>query len=365
MSRRAARAGQVCLPPTANNEQRRNGQGLRKGGRVSGQTALIVGGGAVGVDFHLPRLITLCGVTAVTIVEVDARRRADLAEKFGARNDVQVLPALPQDGRYDIAVIATPPRLHAPYVEELKLRCRQLLIEKPLANDLAGALAIAASLADAPCQAFVCHIRRALGSFALVRELRQRGTFGRLRSVRLAEGGVFNWKAASIGSFSRQLNGGGVLQDTGPHALDLLCQVFTELSLQRSWMDADLTRGARAIEANCVLHLRGDDQVPVALALSRNRNFSNRAHFQFEGAELTLDVRDNSLSLRLDDGVGVQGVALGGPLQRLEYHELFDAFYRRFIVAGDNRGVAMGDALRVAHLIDAAYARAEAMTGGF
>ena len=37
-----------------------------------------------------------------------------LAEKFGARNDVQVLPALPQDGRYDIAVIATPPRLHAP-----------------------------------------------------------------------------------------------------------------------------------------------------------------------------------------------------------------------------------------------------------
>lgn len=332
---------------------------------MSGQSAVIVGGGAVGVDFHLPRLVTLCGMTAVTIVEVDARRRAELAMKFGARKDVSVVPRLPETACHDIAVIATPPRLHAPYVDDLKTRCRRLVIEKPLAHDLAGAESIAASLVDAPCQAFVCHIRRALGSFALVRELRRRATFGRLRAVQLAEGGVFSWKAASIGSFSRQLNGGGVLQDTGPHAIDLLCQVFDQLTLEHSWMDADLRHGAQAIEANCVLHLRADDELPVSLALSRNRNFANQARFEFEGAVVNVDVRDNSLRVSLDGDTGIEGIALGGPPQRLEYHELFDAFYRRFIVAGDNQGVTVHDALRVARIIDAAYAQALPMAGGF
>ena len=364
MLRRAARARRVCLPPTAEGDGEA-WAGTSTGERVSAQTAVIVGGGAVGVDFHLPRLFTLCGMQSVTIIETDARRRTELKGKFAARKDVQVLSALPAERRYDIAVIATPPRLHAPYVEDLKNRCARLLIEKPLAQDLATAEAMVASLANAAAQAFVCHIRRALGSFALVRELRRRGTFGRLLSVRMAEGGVFSWKAASIGSFSRELNGGGVLQDTGPHAVDLLCQVFDELKLERAWMDADLHHGARAIEANCVLHLRAEDDIAVELSLSRNRNFSNQAQFEFEGARLALDVRDNSLRLALDENVGVQGVALGGPLQRLEYHELFDAFYRRFIAAGDNRGVSVDDALRVARIIEAAYRQAEPMTGGF
>lgn len=319
----------------------------------------------MGIDFHLPRLFALCGMAQVTIVEVDARRRTELAAKLGARKDVQVLSALPATQAYEIAVVATPPRLHASYVDALKHRCKRLLIEKPLGHCLAASEDIVTSLGAAEVQAFVCHIRRALGSFALVRELRRRGTFGRLLEVRMAEGGVFSWKAASIGSFSRDLNGGGVLQDTGPHAVDLLCQVFDGLTLERSWMDADLHRGTRAIEANCVLCLRGDDEVAVELSLSRNRNFSNKAQFRFEGAQMAVDVRDNTLRLGLDDTVGVEGVALAGPLQRLEYHELFDAFYRRFVAAGDNRGVAPDDALRVARIIDAAYRQAEPMAGGF
>lgn len=332
---------------------------------MSGRSGLIVGGGAVGVDFHLPRLFTLCAMDEVAIFEVDARRRAELAGRFKGRAEVRVLSALPDSRAFDIAVIATPPRLHAPYVEQLRQGCQRLVIEKPLGESLAASEAIVASLGGAPAQAFVCHIRRALGSFALVRELRRRETFGRLLEVRMAEGGVFSWKAASIGSFSRELNGGGVLQDTGPHALDLLCQVFDTLSLERAWMDADLQHGTRAIEANCVLRLRGDGDVGIELSLSRNRNFSNQAYFRFEGARVAANVRDNSLRVSLDDDTGIEGVALGGPLQRLEYHELFDAFYRRFVVAGDNRGVTPDDALRVARIIDAAYRQAEPMRGGF
>ena len=344
---------------------RRTGQGLLNGGFVSGKTALIVGGGAVGVDFHLPRLLRLCGMTEVVIVEIDARRRADLSAKLRGRDEVRLLSAVPTDTAYDIGVIATPPRFHASYVEQLKSRCAKLLIEKPLAHHLADAEAIVSCLAQTPAQAFVCHIRRALGSFTLVRELRQSGVFGRLREVRVCEGGVFSWKAASIGSFSRELNGGGVLQDTGPHAIDLLYQVFDALTLKRAWMDADMQHGNRAIEANCLLQLEDHDGVPVELSLSRNRNLSNKAWFRFEAATVIVDVRDNTLALQLDGDVGMQGVACGGPMQRLEYHELFDVFYARFVAAGDNRGVTVTDALRVARLVDAAYRASEPMTGGF
>ena len=332
---------------------------------MSGTTALISGGGAVGTDFHLPRLIRLRHMSEISVVEVDARRRADLTAKLRGRNKVRLLSAMPANSDFDIGVIATPPRFHASYVEELTSCCAKLLIEKPLAHDLGDAEAIVASLSHAPTQAFVCHIRRALGSFALVRVLEQRGTFGRLHKVRLNEGGVFSWKATSIGSFSRELNGGGVLQDTGPHAIDLLYQVFDTLTLRRAWMDADLQHGCRAIEANCALQLQSDDGVVVELNLSRNRNLSNKACFEFETATLVVDVRDNTMALHLAEDCGMRGVAFGGPPQKLEYHELFDAFYARFVVAGDNRGVTVTDALRVARLIDAAYRPSEPMTGGF
>lgn len=77
-------------------------------------------------------------------------------------------------------------------------------------------------------------------------------------------------------------------------------------------MDADLRHGEQAIEANCVLHLRADEDLPVSLALSRNRNFSNQARFEFEGAVVNVDVRDNSLRVSLDGDTGIEGAASVG-----------------------------------------------------
>lgn len=326
---------------------------------------MIVGGGAVGVDFHLPRLRMLAGCEVVEVVEPDAERRAVLAQRFRGRRDLRLLAELPMVEHWSVAVIATPPRFHASYAATLAQRCDRLLIEKPLAPTVADAEAMVEVLDDARAQAFVCHLRRALGSFAFVRDARERGIFGHLREVRVAEGGVFGWRAASMGSFSRTLNGGGVLQDTGPHTLDLLLQVFDDLHLDAAWMDADLRSGERAIEANCELALRADDDVPVHVMLSRNRNLSNTARFDFEQATVTVDVRDNSLTVARAPGFGLRGVPLAGPGATLDYDALFDAFYTRFVVPGDNRGVTPRDALTGVRLIEAAYACAQPLAGGF
>lgn len=325
------------------------------------RTAVIVGGGAVGIDFHLPCLRDVAGVQDVVVVEPAAARRGELAARLGGVPGVRLLEALPREGSFGYAVIATPPCFHQEYVEQLSRRCELLIIEKPLARTAAEGRTILAQLAAAEAApAVVCHVRRALGSFRQVRALCASGLLGALVAVEVNEGGVFRWRAASIGSFSRQMNGGGVLLDTGPHTLDLLLQVFDDLRLDAAWMDAPMNEPGRAIEANCLLELRAG-AIPVTLALSRNREFSNTAVFRFERGEAVADVRDNGLRVSAG-GVDLAGFASG---RRLSFADLFTAFYRERVLGGDAAGVRPADALAGLELIDAAYREARPMTGGY
>src|SRR3546814_20714098 len=94
--------------------------------------------------------------------------------------------------------------------------------------------------------------------------------------------------------------------DTGPHTIDLLLQVFYSLSLTSSEMDAPVTANGKAIEANCRLTLVGDGHVPIELTLSRNRNLSNKAYFQFARALVTADVRDNTMEISIGDACRIR-----------------------------------------------------------
>ncbi len=325
------------------------------------KTAVIVGGGAVGIDFHLPCLREVVGVRDVLVVEPSAARRAEVAARLAGAGGIEVVAELPAGRRFDLAVVATPPRFHPEYVERLGTRCGLLLIEKPLARNAEEGRAIVDHLATpGAAPALVCHIRRTLGSFRQVRALLASGLLGALRAVEVDEGGVFGWRAASLGSFSRDLNGGGVLLDTGPHTLDLLLQVFDRLTLDAAWMDAPMAAPGRAIEANCLLELRAG-AVPVSVALSRNRHFSNTAVFRFERGEVLADVRDNGLRV-VAGGVDLAGFASG---RRLGFAELFTGFYRDYVLAAGDAAPRPQDALAGLELIDAAYRAARPMPGGY
>lgn len=332
---------------------------------VSGITAVIVGGGAVGVDFHLPRLAGTCGAQAICVVEPDRLRSAQLEARFRGRDNISVVSALAPDTPYALAVVSTPPRFHGEYVERLRDRCAKIIIEKPIARNLAEAQAIVRHLERGTAVGFICHIRRTLSSFRLAKAVIEDGILGELRGVSVHEGSVFTWRAASLGPFSRDLNGGGVLLDTGPHTLDLLFQVFERIDLKQAWMDADLAHGTRAIEANCVLALEADGGVAIELTLSRNRNLSNKACFTFARGTLTLDVRDNTLELAVSDRLRLRGVPDVGSARQMEFKDLFDAYYSQFVVPGDNLGVSPQDSLKGMRVIDAAYRQATPMAGGF
>lgn len=319
--------------------------------------AAIIGGGAVGIDFHLPRLRGCCRASEVIVVEPSDQRRAELQAKLGS-NGISLVRDLPASGHFSVAVVATPPKFHLGYVEQLAGRCDQLLVEKPLARTSEEARQIVGLTDGSGTKTFVCHIRRALHSFRSIRQLISDGVFGPLQTVRVYEGGVYRWRAASLGSFSRDLNGGGVLMDTGPHTIDLLLQVFDSLSLTSSEMDAPVTASGKAIEANCWLTLVGDGRIPIELTLSRNRNLSNKAYFQFERALVTADVRDNTMEISIGDACRIRGVPVAGQTAALSFADLFDGFYREYVVPNDNHAVSPSAALPGLQVIDDAYAKA-------
>jgi predicted dehydrogenase len=332
---------------------------------MNGSTVLI-GGGAVAAGFHLPRLKALPGCTGVTIVEVDAARRGQLHREFARDRAVKIVDSLPADGRFMLGVIATPPKFHLEYLEKLNGRADGVVIEKPVAMNAAEARRVLEISGNGGPRVYVALIRRTLRGFELIRRMRASRQFGALRKVTIAEGGVFHWPAVSLGSFSRDLNGGGVLMDTGPHTIDLLFQVFDGVECRRSWMDADVLGTGEAIEANCTLELFADGSVPVWLSLSRNRYLSNSAVFEFDSARCSVGVRDDVVKVEMQEGTPMYAtpddefVSLGK-----DFRGLFDRFYSRFPARGDNGGVSPEESEKVMRVIDAAYANAEPIRGGF
>ena len=324
---------------------------------------LIVGAGAVAINHHLPRFIDVLGCKHIDILETNPQRRAELIKRFQRDAKIELIDQLPDPKDiYDLVLISTPPKFHFEYFELLQAKADVFLIEKPMTISADEARTICQIASENNKKVFVHLIRRTLKAYTLIKSLWKSDLFGELKSVNLFEGGVFNWDAVSMGSFSNELNGGGVLMDTGPHALDLLFQVFKEIKVIESRMDAL----APAIEANCVLKLSADKGVPVLLSLSRNRNFSNETVFDFEKAEVRVGVRNNDIKINLKNNVSF----LAAPCDIISDHcvdfsSLIDDYYNKYILAGINNGVGPKDSLKVAELIDAAYSNVELIKEGF
>ena len=319
---------------------------------------LLIGAGAVAVNYHLPRLRGMTPYKQFHLLEVDTNRREQLAARFADARDVRVTARVPADARYGLVVIATPPKFHRQYVEELAGRTPEFLVEKPLTITAEDGRKLAAVAAQSGARVTVNLIRRIFGGYALMRDVIAGGELGALRSVRIAEGTVFNWDAVSMGSFSRDLNGGGVLMDLGPHVLDLLLQTFDGLTFESCRMDAPPPR----IEANCHLRLRTPEGVPVRVLLSRNRNLSNRAVFTFERGRASLPVIGEEILLERDGRAPVRLLpAKSLPPEAAAYPNLFTGFYEKFILTGSNQGVDAAESLKHLVPIEAAYQNAAIM----
>ena len=289
-------------------------------------------------------------------------RRDQLRRLFKRDPQVTISADIDPLEHFDLAVIATPPKFHSDYYQQLLEQTDRFLIEKPLATSVAKAVSLFESARDHNRPVFVNLIRRTLSGYRLIRDFYRSGHFGELQQVKIAEGGIFNWNAVSLGSFSKDLNGGGVLMDTGPHTIDLLLQVFDDLELDAAWMDAS----ANGTEANCSLQISADGVIPVSLILSRNRVLSNTSEFHFAGAICRLSVMGNAISVHPNDSVEYQILPPDvDQVERPSFADLFDAFYNRYLKGDAPNDVGPEESLKALRLIESAYANAQPIRGGF
>lgn len=324
------------------------------------KSALIVGGGAIAIDVHLPRLRGILGATEILIVEPSQARRAELEGRL-RKMGVRIAGELPKNQSFDYAVVASPPKFHFDYFRHLKDSVDHLIIEKPMTRNFAEADLLVREAAASRSRVYVNLPRRCLDSYRMIRTIKEEGVFGPLRRVSYKEGSMFNWKVVSMGSFSKDLNGGGALIDMGPHGLDALKIFLTGLELVSTTMDA----GGEAIEANARLQLKAEGDIEVEFEVSRNRFLSNRCRVEFANAVVACGNSDNELRLTIGNSTMQLLRNKNSALLSGNVNALFSKFYTDYVKAGRNEEVGPANAADVMRIIDAAYSQAEIVPSPF
>ena len=177
----------------------------------------LVGAGRV-MDFHARAVIEHPGAELVAAANWREPSLAKLAERHGIARTTTDWRELAVDPAVDAAVIGTPNALHAPQAIAFLEAGKHVLVEKPMARNLAEADAMLAAAARSGARLMVAHCWRFHED---VLALRDRVAAGELGEVVKTRGyGVHAGWGPSGWFTDPELAGGGALVDMGVHAID-------------------------------------------------------------------------------------------------------------------------------------------------
>jgi predicted dehydrogenase len=272
-----------------------------------------------------PRLAALCGRDQAA-AEAAAGRLGWAAVETDwraliARDDVQLID------------ISAPGDLHAPVAIAALRAGKHVLCEKPLANTLAEAEAMAAAAgAAAPsgARAMVGFNYRRVPAVALARQLVADGRLGQLRHVRAVY--LQDWLTAADAPMTWRMQaehaGSGALGDLGAHIVDLA-----------QYLAGDLIAGVSAVSATFTRERPlggggGTGTVTVDDAVAFTARLGGGALASFEASRCAPGHK-NGLRIELNGAAG----SLAFDLERLNELEFFDradpaetAGFRRILV---------------------------------
>ncbi|HVW39577.1 MAG TPA: NAD-dependent epimerase/dehydratase family protein [Pirellulales bacterium] len=246
----------------------------------------IIGCGEVTRQFHLPVLAGHEDVELVGLIDRDVSRAQALAREYGVRQTADDAARLVSNS-FDAAVVATPPAFHAGTSIQLLRGGSHVLVEKPMATCYRDATAMVEAAEAAGKVLSVGLFRRLLPGLGLLKAAIDGGQLGRVLDFSLEGGAVYGWSAATLGNMRKELAGGGVLMDMGPHFLDQLLFLFDGPGEVVGYEDDSLG----GVEADCRLDLRlhhDGESVEGRVELSRLRTLGNSLTVRCERGTLEL-----------------------------------------------------------------------------
>ena len=252
---------------------------------------LLIGAGAV-VDEHycypLRRLEKAGALRVLGVADPNESSAQRVAAQFKqARTHADASLALVA-GSYDLAIIASPPGLHADHACAALAQGCHVLCEKPMTTTIADATRMNTAAAQAQRVLGVAFSRRYSANFADVAKLVAEGELGDDLQFSYHEGSTYRWAIATGAAFDRERSGGGALMDRGVHMLDQLNWVFGDPVVVDRCYDDSLVGG---VETNARLELsfpraRGTMQVSWEFPLN------NGLHIRGSRGEVKLDGDD-------------------------------------------------------------------------
>ena len=198
-------------------------------------------------------------------------------------------------GEVDAVVILSPHTLHYPQVMDALDRGLDVLCEKPLACTAAHAKQLVEKVRQTRRKLQVTYQRRSQTTFQHIRDEIRSGGIGRLRyiSVVLCQ----EWHQSQKGTWRQdpKLSGGGQLNDSGSHVMDMLLWLTPQKPRRVS---ALLDNRGRKVDIDSTVSVQFDRGALASIAIiATAMTFSER--WIFAGSEATLILEGGSLK-RID-----------------------------------------------------------------
>lgn len=171
-----------------------------------------------------PRFFDLpVDVEMTCVVGRDASRARDAAQRWGWQGYSDSWQRVVEDPDIDVIDIVTPGDGHAEVAIAALGAGKHVLCEKPLANSLAEAEAMAAAAEQSGTKAMVGFSYRRVPAIGLARRLVDDGALGRIHQVTASylQDWLIDPEAPLTWRLQKERAGSGVLGDLGAHAIDL------------------------------------------------------------------------------------------------------------------------------------------------
>jgi predicted dehydrogenase/nucleoside-diphosphate-sugar epimerase len=233
---------------------------------------LILGGGAIVTECHLPALKALGWQTSCAVVEPFERNVHEVRRRYP---DVKVLEMAYENvitgdisASYDAVLVALPNSLHFDACLRALNAGLPVLCEKPLATTAAQCHELDEASKRTGKPVYVGMVRRYLPSLTALRDALASGMIGDVTSIELEDGWAFMWPSDTDTVFRKDQ--GGVLLGMGVHFLDCLEWLFGRLKPLDYHDDA-----MGGVEVNCDFRLQTQADQPVALRISWTHALKN------------------------------------------------------------------------------------------
>lgn len=206
--------------------------------------------------YRMGRMLECPEAEIVALADPDANQVAQTKGRYPQLENAAVFDDYKKmlaAGGLDAVSIASPHTLHAEQIlGALDAGCH-VICEKPLVTSVAQAKEVLAARDRAGKKGMVSYQRHLQPEFRYMKEKIASGEFGAVQFVQALQGQ--EWKAATAGTWRQvpELSGGGQLNDSGSHLLDILLWV-TDLAADT--VSAIIDNRGTPVDINSTLSIR-------------------------------------------------------------------------------------------------------------